>query len=263
MKLISLNLWGGKVFMPLIDFIKQSSSNTDIFCLQEVFNTKSDKKEYKGNRINMLDELKLILSDFLVFFFPTISGFDTEDPPSQTDFDLEYGSAIFVKNYIKINSHGNILIFKDPSYPPLKPDFSNNPTPLQYITFNIDGKEFAVFNFHGTSFPGDKLDTKRRLNEAKNVKEIVKSTNGAKILVGDFNLLPQTKSIKIQEENMKNLIKEFNIPKTRSDLSPFFGKVEFQNFADYTFVSNDLSVESFQVPYIEISDHLPMILEFS
>jgi len=263
MKLISLNLWGGKVFMPLIDFIKQSSSNTDIFCLQEVFNTKSDIKEYRGYRTNMLYELQLILPDFVVFYFPTISGFDIEDPPSKTDFDLEYGSAIFVKNNIKITSHGNILIFKDSSYPPLKLDFSNNPTPLQYITFNISGKDFAVFSFHGTSFPGNKLDTKRRLNEAKNVKEIVKSTNGAKILVGDFNLLPQTESIKIQEQNMRNLIKEFNITKTRSDLSPFFGKVEFQKFADYTFVSDDIKVESFQVPDIEVSDHLPMILEFS
>ena len=37
MKLITLNVWGGKVFEPLMDFFKKRAGDTDIFCLQEVF----------------------------------------------------------------------------------------------------------------------------------------------------------------------------------------------------------------------------------
>lgn len=75
--------------------------------------------------------------------------------------------------------------------------------------------------------------------------------------------MPQTQSIKMLEEKYKNLIKEFNIEKTRSNLSPYAGKPDFQKFADYTFVSENINVTSFVVPDFEISDHLPMILEFT
>ncbi len=50
MKLISLNVWAGRKFEELLDFIKQQSLDADIFCLQEVFETDSDK-ETDGNRI--------------------------------------------------------------------------------------------------------------------------------------------------------------------------------------------------------------------
>ncbi len=38
MKIITLNIWGGKVFEPLMNFFKEHAEDTDIFCLQEVFN---------------------------------------------------------------------------------------------------------------------------------------------------------------------------------------------------------------------------------
>ena len=41
------------------------------------------------------------------------------------------------------------------------------------------------------------------------------------------------------------------------------GKPDFQKFADYVFVSPDVNVESFSVPDIDISDHMPLVLEFS
>ncbi len=43
MKLITLNTNGGRVFEPLMNFIKTHSSDTDIFCFQEVFNGKDAK----------------------------------------------------------------------------------------------------------------------------------------------------------------------------------------------------------------------------
>lgn len=259
MKLISLNTWGGKYFEPLIAFIKEHSSNTDIFCFQEIYDTPM-LRAYQNIRTNLLFEIKSVLSNFQILYFPTLINFDDEANP--VDFNLTHGSAIFVKDSITINSKKNYFIYKDKNFQTLKKDFSNLPTPLQYIGFNLNDKKFNIFNFHGTPFPGNKLDTKRRLLEVSRVKEILSSKEGAKILVGDFNLLPQTKSIKLYEWGMKNLVKEFNIEKTRSNLSPFYGGPDFQKFADYTFVSNDVQVKSFQVPDVKISDHLPMILEF-
>lgn len=260
MKLISLNTWCGKFFNPLIEFIKQHSKDVDIFCFQEMQDTNSNVKQYKNIRANLLSEIKNILPEFQVFYFPTINGFnDNADP---VDFNSTYGQATFIKNIVKISSKENYFISKKEDHQILKKDFSNLPTPLQYVSFNFNGKIFTVFNFHGTPFPGDKLDTNKRLMETRKVKEIVRSKSGAKILVGDFNLLPQTQSIKIFGSDLRNLIKEFKIQRTRSKLSPFFGRKDFQKFADYIFVSNDVNVKSFEIPRIEISDHLPMILGF-
>lgn len=261
MKLISLNTWAGKIYQPLMDFIQNHSGKTDIFFFQEIFDTKSDIKDYKDFRANLLYEIKNILPGFQVFYFPVVPGFD--DEANSVAFDLSFGQAIFVKNSVEVTSQENHFVFKDENFRELKKDFSNLPTPLQYIGFKLNNKEFSLFNFHGSPMPGDKLDNVRRLKEAQKTKEIVEGKKGAKILAGDFNLLPQTQSVRISESYLKNLIKEFNIEKTRSNLSPFYGTPIFQQFADYTFVSNDINVKSFEVPDVEISDHLPMILEFS
>lgn len=75
---------------------------------------------------------------------------------------------------------------------------------------------------------------------------------------GDFNLDINTRSIEILEENLINLIKKYNIKSTRNKHFP--GQ---EKFADYMFVSQGVNVLNFKVPDLEISDHLPMILEFS
>lgn len=272
MKLISLNTWGGKIFEPLIDFIsgacnnsvviKNEAKDTDIFCFQEIYDTKSDIKQYNNEiRANLLMELTSILPDFQYFYFPVL--FDFDDSANRVNFDLAFGLAIFLKKNIEVTSNKNYFIYKDKSFSFLKKDFSNIATPMQVISFYLSGKLFTIFNFHGTPSPAAKRDTKKRLLQSEKVKSIIDKSRGAKILVGDFNLSLNTKSIKMFEKDMKNLIREFNIKRTRSALSPFWGKWNFQKYADYTFVSSDVLVKNFQVPKIRASDHLPMILEFS
>lgn len=63
-------------------------------------------------------------------------------------------------------------------------------------------------------------------------------------------------------------MKEFEVKTTRgSMMRKLFSqyahsKYGFQEFADYTFVSPGVTVQSFEVPDEPISDHLPMILTF-
>lgn len=63
------------------------------------------------------------------------------------------------------------------------------------------------------------------------------------------------------EKGMINLIKEYKIPTTRNKLAVRYDQI-IDKFADYIIVSSGVKVLDFQVPNIEISDHLPMILEF-
>lgn len=261
MKLISLNTWGGKVYNPFIIFIKKYSQDTDIFCFQEIYNTTTDIKQLPDIRANLLNELIKILPDFRFFYSLEISGFDSI--PNSVDFNLTLGKAIFLRNKIKVDSVNDILLYGNRSEKFLKKNFSNLPITLQSIDFTLNQKHFTVVNIHGTSFPGTKLDTKVRLENAAKLNDFLKSRQSEKIVIGDFNLLPNTQSIKIIEDGKRNLIKEFNIQRTRSKLSPFYGRVDFQKFADYAFASKGIEVKRFEVPKVEISDHLPMILEFS
>ena len=52
MKIITLNLWGGKIYDKLIEFLK-SKQDVDIFCFQEVFDSQ-EKEEARGHRANLL-----------------------------------------------------------------------------------------------------------------------------------------------------------------------------------------------------------------
>lgn len=261
MKLISLNTLGGKFFDSLSKFIKLHSENTDIFCFQEMFDTNSSFKQFPQYRANLLGEMSKMLPNFDYFFAPVLKNSDIDGNP--VNFDLEHGLALFVDKTIKVKNYKSYFISKDRVVSVVKKDFSDIPVNMQVFSFIINGKNFTVCNFHGASFPGSKLDTLQRIEQSKKIKKILKNRQGNKIIAGDFNLLPETQSIKILEEGMRNLIKEFHVKKTRSNLSPFFGKENFQNFADYIFVSNDISINNFQVPDVKISDHLPMILEFS
>jgi exonuclease III len=64
-------------------------------------------------------------------------------------------------------------------------------------------------------------------------------------------------SLAILEEGMKNLIKEYGVTDTRSSLytKPI-------RFADYILVSPEIRINNFKVLAEEVSDHLPMVLEF-
>lgn len=261
MKLVSLNTWGGKYFERLIKFIKDTSLTTDIYCFQEIYDTKSDIKQYKGIRANLLAELKRLLTDFQVFYDIEIAGFD--ENPNPVNFDLTVGKAIFIRKKIHVDISGSLLLHGNRSEKFLKTDFSNLPVTLQYLSFEINGKQFSIYNVHGIASPSNKLDTTLRTEHSRKIKEFLNNERNTRILTGDFNLLPETESIKILEKGMINLIKKYSIKGTRSNLSPFFGKSNFQEFADYTFVTNDINVLKFEVPKVEISDHLPMILKFS
>ena len=254
MKLISLNTWGGKIYRPLMNFVQQHSQSTDIFCFQEVFHTPTKNFEYAGYRLNLYDELASILKDFQGFYAPTQNHYVFFE--GFVAFNLSFGLTIFVKKDIKIKSSGDFFVYREENSF-IEKDLTSLPRNLQYLNLDLNGKNYWVCNIHGIWVPGPKIDNPSRIEQSKKILDFLNKKNGGKILCGDFNLNIDTKSLKILEENMKNLIKEYRISATRSKLYTWGNK-----FADYTFVSKEVTVKSFTVPDVEISDHLPMILKF-
>lgn len=258
MKLISLNTWGGKVFEPLSSFIQKHATDTDIFCFQEVFKTTANLTKGAGFRLNLYQEIEKTLPNHQGYFAPSLDKYIAGSfQPNFVDFNLSWGLAIFIKKNIKVESAGDFFVFgKRGSFNPK--DLNSLPRNTQFLTFTKNGKKFTIANLHGIWVKNTKDDTPTRFEQSRKIKEFLDKQDGEKILVGDFNLDINTKSIKILESNMINLIKEYHISTTRNSFFPGADK-----FADYTFTSERLKVINFQVPNIEVSDHLPMILEFS
>ncbi len=88
--------------------------------------------------------------------------------------------------------------------------------------------------------------------------ERIRALKAEYVLLGDFNLTPDTISLQMFEKELgcRDLIKEYGITSTRTHLYPKENK-----FADYAFVSRGVSLKKFEVMPDVISDHSPLLVE--
>jgi endonuclease/exonuclease/phosphatase family metal-dependent hydrolase len=132
-------------------------------------------------------------------------------------------------------------------------DHSRN---MQWVKCTINNTVYTVMNVHGLWNGKGKTDTPERIAQSQRIREFMDTVDSQKILCGDFNLRPDTKSVEIITNGMNDLIKTFHITSTRTSL---YGKDE--QFVDYIFVSPDVNVKEFKVLPDEVSDHSPLFLE--
>ncbi|MFA5947253.1 MAG: endonuclease/exonuclease/phosphatase family protein [Patescibacteria group bacterium] len=266
MKIISLNTFGGNVFEPLMQFVEKLAADTDVFCFQEIMNDAHGEfpQPEKGARLTLLKELVKRLPDFQMSFMVAQEKYDFD---ANEKGSSDEGLAIFVRNGISIVGRGNFFIMNGlNTFVPH--DYSTLGSPAMFVQIPFGDTMLTICNVHGNSEPANKLDSPARLLQSKKIIDTLAHFKGEKMVMGDFNLFPDTESIKMFEPaGYKNLIKEYEIATTRGShmrkLHPQFehGKYGFQDFADYTFVTPGINVKSFEVPDEPISDHLPMIIK--
>ena len=272
MKLISLNLWGGIVGQPLFDWLQKKSIDTDIFCFQEVFDAPNPpaKTGKKHEHYQLKSQLEKLLPDFTLVFREHVYNFDMS---GNVDFTLKYGLAIAIKNtkLDNILDEGDTMIFgsKRMGFTMDRPTDRN----LQYLRLKINDKILNILNYHGIWIKdAGKLDNEFRLQQSSKIIKFVQELDGETILVGDFNLEPKTKSIQMLEDiGLEDLIKSNNITSTRSHFYENIKEIKVgdqiikndgSKFADYALISSGVKANNFEVPAVEISDHLPSILDF-
>lgn len=131
---------------------------------------------------------------------------------------------------------------------------------LQEVTFQVeDYQKLTILNFHGLWTGTGKNDTPDRLLQSDTIIAYLKNVTHSFILGGDFNLSPDTMSIKKFEDfGLKNPIKEWGIMSTRTSFFTFENK-----FADYVFTSKGVDVETFKVLPDEVSDHAPLYVKIN
>jgi endonuclease/exonuclease/phosphatase family metal-dependent hydrolase len=243
MKLICLNTAGGFVRNELRGFITKHAADTDIFCFQEIFD---------NAHVHTLGDIDQNLYTTITKLLPDHKGYYA---PSQ---DNDEGIAIFIKPSIKLNEVGDVFVHRylNAMEGEDRRTLGRN---LQYIQFAENNQVYTIINVHGLWNGAGKTDTSDRLEQSQKIRDFIVTRATSKvILIGDLNLGPDTKSLAILEENMRNLIKENGITSTRSHYHKWSNK-----FADYALVSNDVQVIRFEVLQDQVSDHLPLLLEFS
>ena len=224
MKIIFLNAWYGTVADKFTTFLREQALDTDIFCLQEA-----------TDPVNAIAETAL-------------PGYQKIEARKKVTDDDHFFQVTYIKPGLSIANRTSVLA----DAPGIGLDVTAE-IPSAAGTLNL-------VNFHGMSRPVDKRDDPGRLEQSRILIEYLRGKTGPKIVGGDFNLEPDTESIALFTRNAyRNLIDEFHIPTTRNKLAWIYPVKQY--FSDYVFISPDVKLVSFAVPPIEISDHLPLILE--
>lgn len=252
MKLLSLNIWGGKLKDQLLTFIS-AHQEIDVFCFQEVYSSSAGKIISREMHSDIFEQITSALKDHIGYFAPHLKNHDLE---GKVDHNLETGLAVFVKKSLSIKERGDIFIHRS-GHALLDDNYETIPRNLQYVVVTDNNANYLIGHFHGVWYPKTKLDTEDRIEQSKKIRGFLAKRKEKIILCGDFNLLPNTQSLSILEENMRNLIKEFNISTTRN-----LHYKRGEKYADYILISPEVSIRDFRLLEDEVSDHLPLYLEF-
>lgn len=259
MKLLSLNI-GIKInnYNEVENYIRNNSF--DFVMLQEVLNVKESLFLAKSSDFNKLLLSNIFLHNVLgpMYYADKIykNGKLSRDYECiieqgnslSTNFDItESYNKFFHKHYSKFTDSTN---FKTEDHPR---------SILQNIVSVKNGKKIQLINIHGC-WSSDKIGNDRQLKQIEFLINQSKLYKIPTIIVGDFNLLPNSKPIEMMNHNYINLCKNFNIKNTRPAFDDGLDKGDV--LIDYIFVSKDIKVKNFYIDNTTISDHYPLILDF-
>ena len=260
MRLVDLNI-GIKLDNndKVISFLKEK--NADIITLQEVMR---GIEETVYDRYNNSKIIKESLKDthHHSFFGPLwVADKHIKNGTITKDFGgmAEQGNEI-ISRYPIIEAsnhffHKNYQIFRDTT------DFrkTDHARAVVVAIVEINNQKLRLLNIHGIWNEG-KIGDERTIKECEYLLSLIEDHTIPTIIVGDFNLNPQSKSIEILNKKLTNLIEKYNIKSTRPTVKDGLdvgGRVD-----DYIFVNDKIKVNNFEVKQIDVSDHYPLILDF-
>lgn len=252
MRIISLNTWGGRAGKEnLLEFFR-THADTDIFCLQEIWSAPYAHLEGRlaggvplrneNIMVHAVREISAELPNHKTFFHPHVGD--------------NYGLFMVIKKEFEVVNEGDVFVYKQRGFISNE-DAGNHARNIQYVTVISNNQPVTIINFHGLWNGKGKTDTEDRIQQSKNILEFTKNIQNPFVLCGDFNLLPDTESLRMFENaGLRNLVREHGVTSTRTS---FYTKPE--KFADYVFISKDIPLKNFKVLSDEVSDHAPLLID--
>ena len=262
MKLVSLNV---AVFQAnnkhLFKFFQEQ--NADFICLQEISRGLEDSVDKNYITIDPVNKATTSLKYFFYGPNTVFSEFKVSNY-HDTLFSFAFGGQLEFGNYTKskfeILKAQNIFIENHFTYSHDRSGWPEEDYRAVLVTdHEVNGKKLRILNYHGI-WTRNKLGNKKTLKGNKIINYLALQAEGEVIICGDFNLLPHTPSMKLFEKNFVSLVDKFGIKRTR----PKSNELNHlkRNVVDYIWVSRGVKIKKFEAPDVEISDHLPLILDF-
>ena len=237
----------------------------DILCLQEVVREIDDTvlREYVTK-----EPIDLATSELKYSFYgpnSIMDRFSMKGFHGQEDFKFDLGGLAEFGNYVRskyqIVKAQNIFVENHFTY---TLDRSNWPEEdyraVLVVDLRVGAKQLRILNYHGIWTRG-KLGNDKSLKACKIIAALALEAKGEVVICGDFNLFPDTPSMQLFEEHFDSLVDQFKIKTTRPASNELSGLG--RNVVDYIWVSKGVKVKSFEVLQSDVSDHLPLLLEFN
>ncbi|RBP06240.1 endonuclease/exonuclease/phosphatase family protein [Roseiarcus fermentans] len=253
MKLICLNTWGGRAGRENLLGFFDAHRDADFFCLQEIWSAPYAGLEgapaggaplaHDAIMVTGKQEIGARLGGHAAFFHP-----------HHLD---DYGLMTLVSKRLDVVESGDVFVHRERGYVP-EGDIGHHARNVQFVTVATARGRVGVMNFHGLWNGRGKGDSDDRLAQSRRLVAFLAGRREPFVLCGDFNLAPGTQSLRMLEAaGLRNLVAEFGVASTRTRL---YRRPE--RFADYVFVSPGVDVRAFAVLPDEVSDHVPLRLEF-
>lgn len=234
----------------LLDFIKKQ--NADVYLFQEVFDGKDSSldRQYRSMEV-FSDQLGLPHQHFAPSFIE-----DLEDGNK-----VIQGNAIFSRFPLKEIS----MTYYDVPFGIRENNpkgFEFTPRSLQHVVAQVDNKQLHLLNTQGI-WGEHGRDTPRRVAMAEHILREV-GTHDPLVLAGDFNVQPRSKTVEMLENALTSVFKDeletsFNVKRKDLVASPGYATA----VVDMVYVSQGVKVLAHECPVVDISDHLPLVVEVS
>jgi len=263
MKLICLNV---AIFEANNSLLKKfiSEQNADFVCLQEI--TRALQSSVKNEYItkDMVDQSTPLLTHF--FFGPNsvMGDFEQKNFHGKEVFSFKFGGLMefgnYTKSQYKIVKAQNVFVQNCFTFTTDASKWPDEDFRAVLVTDHvINGKKLRILNYHGV-WTRNKLGNEKSLIANKIINDLALQAEGEVIICGDFNLFPNTPSMMLFEKHFISLVDEFSIKTTRPATNEL--NTQKRNVVDYIWVSKGVNVKDFKVIESNVSDHLPLVLNF-
>lgn len=238
----------------------------DIVCMQEVTRKVGKNVDLEYISIDTIQASTPKLTESFFGPYWIVKDFRQTDFHGSQDFAVEYGDwlefGLLTATHDLITDgrlefvQGSIARRTDWSN---WPEEDNRAVQVSDLAIHSDQPNLRLLNYHGLWSRG-KEGNDRTIEANTKILKLAKEVDYPVIICGDFNLFPETPSMKLLSNELTSLVDTYSINTTRPRSNELSGMK--RNVVDYVMVSKGIKVNIFSVPDGDVSDHLPLILDF-
>jgi endonuclease/exonuclease/phosphatase family metal-dependent hydrolase len=243
MKIMQINIWMGRMAQGLMRYIEDEQP--DVICMQEVFN--ADFEVMRPDRMfDILSRLKGLSGLEYEYFSPTYSL----DIAGGT---APYGNAILSR--FPFEKAETIQIEHSTLEHVTAANYQHNVNNLQIVTLVKENRTWTIANNHG-HHELEPLGNGESVAAMQRIAEVLRMVDGPLVFCGDLNVVAESLAMRAFDGWMDDIVTHSGAKTTLARLN-----VDRDVVCDHILVNDSVSVKSFKVDDVIVSDHYPLVAE--